>query len=153
MTPFVRYAHTNIIASDWRKLVDFYQTVFNCMPVPPERNQSGDWLSRGTGVPNAALRGMHLRLPGHGPNGPTLEIYQYQDMLEKSPAMANRKGFGHIAFEIDDVVATLEAVIENGGRALGDLTTVEVPDVGKLSFVYAADPEENILELQSWILA
>ena len=27
-----RYAHTNLIARDWRRLVDFYQTVFGCVP-------------------------------------------------------------------------------------------------------------------------
>ena len=53
----VRYAHTNIVAEDWRKLAAFYQTVFACTPVPPERNQSGEVLARATGVPGAALQG------------------------------------------------------------------------------------------------
>ena len=33
-----RYAHTNLIARDWRRLSDFYVRVFGCVPVPPERD-------------------------------------------------------------------------------------------------------------------
>ncbi|WP_228442096.1 hypothetical protein [Chryseobacterium nematophagum] len=56
----IKYGHTNIITKDWKKLADFYELVFNCIPVPPERNQKGSWLEKGTGVPNAHLQGMHL---------------------------------------------------------------------------------------------
>src|SRR5512135_1157752 len=73
----VRYVHTNMIARDWRALASFYQTLFGCVPVPPERDFAGPTLEAGTGVPGAALRGVHLRLPGHGSDGPTLEIYSY----------------------------------------------------------------------------
>lgn len=73
----IRYAHTNIIAQDWKRLSQFYIQVFDCVPVPPVRDQSGEWLEAATGLSNAALKGTHLRLPGHGENGPTLEIYSY----------------------------------------------------------------------------
>ena len=42
----------------------FYQDVFGCVPVPPERNLSGAALDAATGVSPAHLQGMHLRLPG-----------------------------------------------------------------------------------------
>ncbi len=147
----VRYAHTNIIAEDWRALAAFYQRVFACVPVPPERDQAGTWLARGTGVPGAALRGVHLRLPGHSDEGPTLEIYSYAEMLEgpEAPA-ANRKGIGHLAFEVENVAATLERIVAHGGSALGEVVSREVAGVGTITFVYAADPEGNILEIQSW---
>ena len=145
-----RYAHTNIIAADWRRLAEFYQRTFGCEPVPPERNQSGKWLEAGTGVRGAALQGVHLRLPGYGGTGPTLEIYSYRQMEEKPAAVANRKGFGHIAFVVDDVVQALDQIKSLGGRAIGRVTSTEVPGVGRLTFVYAADPENNILELQHW---
>ena len=45
-----KYVHTNLIARDWRKLADFYVSVFGCEPVPPERDYSGADLERGTGV-------------------------------------------------------------------------------------------------------
>lgn len=69
-----RYVHTNLIAHDWRRLADFYEEHFGCVPVPPERNYSGSTLETGTGVPGATLQGVHLRLPGHGDRGPTLVL-------------------------------------------------------------------------------
>ncbi len=148
----IKYAHTNIIAEDWRKLMQFYIDVFACVPVPPQRDQSGDWLSQGTGVPNAALEGMHLRLPGHGEDGPTLEIYSYGTMLDKPESAANRKGIGHLAFLVDDVPAIRTAVLEYGGRDLGEIVERDVEGVGRITFIYMTDPEGNILEIQHWAL-
>jgi predicted enzyme related to lactoylglutathione lyase len=147
----VRYVHTNIISEDWRALSKFYQEVFGCIPVPPERSQSGPWLEAGTGVKGAALAGVHLRLPGYGEHGPTLEIYQYSTMKEKPEPAANRKGLGHLAFAVDDVEATLRMIIAGGGRALGRVVTAPVPGAGQIRFVYASDPEGNIIELQRWL--
>lgn len=146
----VRYAHTNIIAADWRKLAAFYETVFACVPVPPQRSQSAEWLAKGTGVPNAALEGIHLRLPGHGEAGPTLEIYSYSEIESNLKPVPNRKGLGHLAFVVDDVDAKLAEVVAHGGRPLGEVVTAEVAGAGTITFVYAADPEGNILEIQKW---
>lgn len=146
----MRYAHTNIIAKDWKKLVDFYCTVFECELVPPVRKQSGQWLSNGTGVPNAQLEGAHLRLPGHGDKGPTLEIYQYSQILSQEPIAANQRGYGHLAFEVADVAAILTQVLSAGGSLNGEITVRQVPGVGQITFVYARDPEGNLLELQNW---
>jgi predicted enzyme related to lactoylglutathione lyase len=146
----VKYVHTNIVSEDWEKLSKFYQIVFHCLPVPPERVQSGDWLEKGTGVKNASLKGIHLRLPGYGDSGPTLEIYEYEEMVKSVPATANRKGLGHLAFEISDVKSTLDLIIDNGGRAIGEISEHFISGVGKIEFVYAADPEGNILEIQRW---
>src|SRR5438128_5587378 len=103
MAVAARYAHTNLIARDWRALAAFYERVFGCVPVPPERDLGGDALERGSGVPGATLRGVHLRLPGHGPDGPTLEIFTYNALADGLPVAANRPGFGHVAFAVPDV--------------------------------------------------
>ncbi len=145
-----RYAHTNIIAQDWRALARFYEDVFGCVRLEPERQQSDAWLEQATGVPGAALEGVHLRLPGHGETGPTLEIFSYTSMLDKEAPHANRLGLGHLAFAVDDVRETLEQVLRAGGKALGTLAHTDVPGVGHLTVVYATDPEGNILELQRW---
>ena len=146
----IRYTHTNIIAEDWRRLVQFYEEVFECVFVPPQRDQSGEWLAKGTGVRNAALKGVHLKLPGFGNDGPTLEIFSYSQMEEKPPPAANRKGFGHLAFSVDNVQETFQKIIENGGRSLGEIMVRDVAGVGQITFVYATDPEGNILEIQNW---
>lgn len=147
----IRYVHTNLISRDWQGLAGFYQQVFGCEPVPPVRAQSGAWLERGTGVPGARLEGMHLRLPGCGPEGPTLEIYRYATLEDRPPPVPNRLGYGHIAFHVDDVPGVLDRIVEHGGRALGQVTRARVSGQGEIEFVYAADPEGNIIELQRWL--
>lgn len=146
----IRYKHTNIVAADWRKLAGFYERVLGCEPVPPERSLSGGWLERGTGVPGARLSGVHLRLPGCGEAGPTLEIYAYGENLPQPHPAANREGFSHIAFEVADVRRWAERVVAGGGAWVGDIAFTEIAGVGTLEFVYMADPEGNIIELQAW---
>jgi catechol 2,3-dioxygenase-like lactoylglutathione lyase family enzyme len=151
MTISAAYMHTNLIADDWRALADFYVRVFGCVPVPPERDLAGDAIERGTGIPGVHLMGMHLRLPGTGENGPTLEIYQYNLPAEAGVKAVNRPGFGHLAFRVDDVNAAREQVLAAGGRPVGDVVTTAVGDDRQITWCYLADPEGNILELQSAI--
>lgn len=147
-----RYVHTNLIARDWRALSRFYQEVFGCTPVPPERDYRGAKLDAGTGLRHAHLTGEHLRLPGGGENGPTLEIYSY-DTLEPEPrprTVVNRPGFAHIAFEVDDVIAARLEILAAGATAVGDVVTLETSAGTKVTWCYVADPEGNVIELQSW---
>lgn len=146
----MKFSHTNIISTDWRKLVAFYVDTFQCELLPPVRKQSGKWLERGTGLKGANLEGAHLLLPGFGSNGPTLEIYQYANIEDQDHLAPNRRGFGHIAFEVDDVQQTLNNVLSNGGSSKGEIVEREVSGVGQITFTYARDPEGNLIELQSW---
>jgi catechol 2,3-dioxygenase-like lactoylglutathione lyase family enzyme len=144
-----RYGHTNLIANDWQALSRFYQDLFGCIPVPPVRDFRGPDLERGTGIAGVELCGEHLRLPGHGPDGPTLEIFRY-NVLEAGLAPAvNRPGFGHIAFIVDDVEAAREAVLADGGHHVGEVVTLTNALGKRLTWVYVTDPEGNILEIQS----
>ncbi len=145
-----RYVHTNIVARDWRVLADFYQTVFGCRPVPPERDYRGRGLEAVTGIPAAHLQGMHLRLPGEGEAGPTLEIFSYDQVEECVTAAANRLGFAHMAFEVPNVAAALERVRAAGGGVLGEVVTLETADGRRVTLCYTTDPEGNVVELQSW---
>jgi predicted enzyme related to lactoylglutathione lyase len=111
---------------------------------------SGAWLDNVTSLWNAHLSGVHLRLPGYGENGPTLEIFSYDELVERGMPVANQCGFAHIAFAVDDVDQALQAVIAAGGGAVGRVATTEVDGVGLLRVVYSRDPEGNIVELQKW---
>jgi lactoylglutathione lyase len=145
-----KYVHTNLIARDWKRLVRFYTDVFGCQPKVPKRDMSGEWLDRVTALRNAHLIGVHLRLPGYGNDGPTLEIFSYDQLIECDLPAPNRCGFGHIAFAVDEVDEALRTVIAAGGSAVGKVATKEVDGVGVLRVVYARDPEGNIVELQKW---
>ena len=144
------YGHTNIIAADWRALAAFYQDVFGCVPVPPERDFHGAPIAAVTGIPGAHIRGIHLRLPGHGDNGPTLEILNYTRLAERGQTAPNRPGFGHIAFIVDDLPAAHAAVLQAGGQAVGETATLTLADGVKVTICYMTDPEGNIVELQNW---
>jgi predicted enzyme related to lactoylglutathione lyase len=145
-----KYVHANLIARDWKGLVRFYMDVFGCEPKGSERDMSGAWLDSVTSLRNAHLTGVHLRLPGYGDDGPTLEIFSYDRLIESDLPAANQCGFGHIAFAVDDVDQALRAVIAAGGGAVGNIATTKVDGVGVLRVVYARDPEGNIIELQEW---
>ena len=118
-----RYIHTNLIARDWRALAAFYGSVFGCVDAPPERDFASREVEAGTGVPGAALRGMHMRLPGWGADGP--------------------------AFAVESVADARAEVLANGGRAIGDIVTVTTSR-GTVTWCYVTDPEGNIVELQTW---
>jgi predicted enzyme related to lactoylglutathione lyase len=145
-----KYVHTNLIARDWKRLVRFYTDVFGCERKGPERDLSGAWLDSVNAVPNAHLAGVHLRLPGHGEDGPTLEIFSYDKLVDHGVPVANQRGFAHIAFAVDEVDQALQAVIAAGGGTVGKVATTQVDGVGVLRVVYARDPEGNIVELQKW---
>lgn len=146
----VRYVHTNIVCLDWESLVSFYVDVFECTVRLPERHLSGAWLEKGTGVSDARIDGIHIVLPGYGSDGPTLEVFQYGESLRREGLpVANREGFSHIAFHVDDVVAKLDQILSRGGSALGEVITTDFPS-GRLVFTYAADPEGNVIEIQNW---
>ena len=145
-----KYVHTNLIARDWKRLVRFYTDVFGCEPKGPERDMSGAWLEKVNAVTNAHLCGVHLRLPGYVEDGPTLEIFSYDQLIEHELPKANECGFAHIAFAVDDVDRALQAVIAAGGGVVGEIATTNVEGVGLLRVVYARDPEGNIVELQKW---
>jgi catechol 2,3-dioxygenase-like lactoylglutathione lyase family enzyme len=145
-----KYAHTNIVARDWRALASFYERVLGCVPVPPERHYTGTALEAGTGVPGAKLDGVHLRLPGLGDAGPTLEIYTYTPGLPGAPARVNQPGFGHIAFEVASVGEAQAEVLREGGAAVGEVVTLTTAAGRQVTWCYVTDPEGNIIELQSW---
>jgi catechol 2,3-dioxygenase-like lactoylglutathione lyase family enzyme len=146
----MKYVHTNLICTDWKQQVNFYCKVFDCLLVPPVRNQKGKWLDQGLGLSNAKLRGAHLRLPGYGVDGPTLELYTYSKIKKQKKVAPNQRGFGHLAFEVKNVKKVLKKLRRFGGEANGEVVSKKVKGVGKLTFVYARDPEGNLIELQNW---
>ena len=145
-----KFSHVNIISRNWKELADFYIRVFDCKPKPPERDLTGEWVDKLTDLLNAQIKGMHLLLPGYDTDGPTLEVFEYNRNISSTEKKINLEGFGHIAFAVEDVELTLNLLLENGGSVVGELIDAEINGVGKISVVYAKDPEGNIIEIQKW---
>ena len=146
----IRYAHTNVIATDWKRLQDFYIQVFGCEPVSSERDHKGPLFEALTGFKGGSFQGRHLRLPGHGERGPTLEVFQSSQNDPRQPTSLLRPGCAHLAFEVPDVEAKRQEVLQWGGRDVGQLVTLDIPGAGRLTLIYMTDPEGNIVELQKW---
>ena len=146
----IRYAHVNIIAADWELLCKFYEKVFDCEPVSTERDHHGEHIDALTSMPGMRIRGRHLRVPGHGKNGPTIEIFTFSENAPDQPRPLNRQGFAHLAFEVDDVEAKRTQIKELGGADYGELVTIDIAGAGPLTLLYMTDPEGNIVELQKW---
>ena len=149
-SPGARYGHTNLLAHDWRRHAAWNEALVGCVPVPPERDSAGADLERGTAVANASLKGVHLRLPGHGDNGPTLEIYTFESTDGDPRRPIDQPGWGHIAFGVDDVETARGRVLETGGTPIGEIVTLTTADGRRVTWCYVADPEGNAVELQSW---
>ena len=62
----------------------------------------------------AASRHAHA-LPGVGPDGPTLEIFEYSEPAA-GMRLPHRPGFAHIAFAVDSVAAAREQVLSQVDR-------------------------------------
>lgn len=145
-----RFGHVNVTARDWRRLASFYTEVFGCELVPPERDIRSADLDAATGLHDAHLTGAHLRLPGLGDGGPTIEIFEYDELEAHPGARVDRPGWGHIAFQVPDVPEALQAVVAAGGASFGEVVTMQTRDGRQVTWVYATDPEGNIIELQAW---
>jgi predicted enzyme related to lactoylglutathione lyase len=145
----VRYTHTNLIAKDWKQLAEFYIEVFGCKQ-KHATSLFGEYLEKGIGIKGAALEGVTLELPGYESPMPMLEIFQYAESFHKAlPITPNREGYGHIAFQVDSVEEILQKVIEHGGTKVGEIVSKEY-EKGISTYIYTADPEGNIVELQNW---
>jgi len=145
-----KYVHTNLIARDWQKLSKFYVEVFGFKLVPPERHYKGVDLERGTNVKGTELHGVHLRMPGYDDSGPTLEIFSYSIQQAGVTPAVNLPGFCHIAFNVDDVYQAQNVVLQEGGKAAGEIVTLETSSGAKVTWCYVTDPEGNLIELQTW---
>ncbi|MDH3856841.1 MAG: VOC family protein [Gammaproteobacteria bacterium] len=140
----MKFTHVSIVARDTNKLADFYKEVFRCEDLFPRDHMSGEALSRGNGVPNAEIFGAWLSLPGV--DGPFLEIFQYKNFEDCQPLAVNRRGIGHISFDVEDLKVTYDAVIAAGGSAESEITRFESDS--PFDYVYMRDPEGNILDLK-----
>jgi predicted enzyme related to lactoylglutathione lyase len=146
----IKYVHTNIVAKNWRKLADFYISVFGCKIIPPIRHYTGKELDSAVKINQATLSGVHLRLPGYNKSGPTLEIFSYKPSQKKQNRKVNTPGITHLAFEVSDVRKHFKKIIANGGKKVGEIITSKRSDGKKVTWCYVKDPEGNMIELQKW---
>jgi len=141
----MKFSHISMVARDTDRLADFYKAVFGCEDTVRRWTMSGEAVSRGNGVPNSEIYAAWLSLPGA--DGPFLEIFQYKTIEDCPAPPVNRPGYGHLSFEVENIDAIFDAVIEAGGMPLGEITDLGTEQAPVLC-VYVRDPEGNIIELE-----
>jgi predicted enzyme related to lactoylglutathione lyase len=146
----MKYVHTNLVARNWESLAAFYMEVFGCKRKPPERDLKGAWLDSLASQKGAHVHGIHLRLPGCGKSGPTLEVFQYSTTKRRALPQTDQPGYGHIAFAVKDVGKMIEEIKKHGGSLVGKRVSASIDGMGRIDVVYARDPEGNIIEVQRW---
>ena len=143
-----RLLHVNINAKDWKKVAAFYETVFGCVQVPPEKEITGDFAARLTGMEGTQIRGIALAFPDD-PDGAQLEIFQYNMQDDSAPGTINMTGLGHIAIQIDDIDETTKKLVEAGGTYVGKRVSRTYVDKPDLYSHYVKECEGNIIELMA----
>lgn len=141
----MKFGHVSMVARDTDRLADFYKAVFGCKDTVERWTMSGETISRGNGVPSSEIYAAWLSLPGV--EGPFLEILQYKNIQDRPTPPVNQPGYGHMSFEVEDIRATFDAVVEAGGTPLGKITNLGTAETPILC-VYVRDPEGNVVELE-----
>ncbi|WP_371810452.1 VOC family protein [Ruegeria sp. HKCCD8929] len=135
----------SLTARDADELSAFYRGAFGFVDLRPPRRLSGDVVSRGNGLPNSDIYSLWLNLPDH--HEPFLEIMEYAETVSRPIPAVNEPGYGHLAFEVLDLIKTIERALRLGGSLLGDVSNFGTEEQPHL-IVYIRDPEGNILELE-----
>ncbi|SLN12225.1 Glyoxalase-like domain protein [Falsiruegeria litorea R37] len=141
----LRVSHLNIVARDVDRLAEFYRRVFGCQDLRPPRELSGKAVDRGIGLRGAKIRSVWLSLPGAVDM--FLELFEFAAYEDRPAGSANSAGYAHVAFEVEDLQAAHEGILQAGGSALGEVTNLGSDETPYFA-VYMRDPEGNIIELE-----
>ena len=141
----MRLAHINLVARNAETLAAFYVNVMKCDLLRELKMLSGNSVSRGNGLPNSEIRSIWLKFPEL--EKPFLELHEHKVTRHRDQPRVNEPGFGHLAFQIEDISRTLGNIIEAGGAQIGQITDFGTREVPYL-IAYARDPEGNVLELE-----
>ncbi|HSI66340.1 MAG TPA: VOC family protein [Planococcus sp. (in: firmicutes)] len=139
--------HVGLAVPDLDKAIDWYKKVFNfyVMAGPFEfddKDENSDTMSQDLqGLEVKKMRNVHLMSLG----GVGIELFEFQDPPFKEEANSPHAGFFHICLIVDDLVDTIERVVQHGGKQRSKIWNV---NKGKNHYlVYTEDPFGHILEL------
>ena len=134
--------HINIVVRDIEACTAFFSKIG--FELEHEGDLEGDWISDVVGLTNVRARYAKLRIPN---TGTALELVTYHTPpveAESLPNQANRLGFRHIAFRVENIEDVVAKLKELEVELFSDIHTYE-PTNKKLLYFYG--PEEIILEL------
>ena len=144
--------HINIVVADLERAAHFYETVFG-FKRGFSATLEGAWIETVTGLEGAKAQCLFLDPPRAADT--RIELIRYDapdDEFSPFDSRPNEPGLRHIAFEVEDIDATLNQV-----RALGIVPfsdPVEVPfrvaDLGAKRLAYFHDFDGTIVEVAAY---
>jgi catechol 2,3-dioxygenase-like lactoylglutathione lyase family enzyme len=137
--------HVGITVADLDRALDFYHGVLGLeLRSEPSPVFDDPGLGPAVGVPGAALRQVNLAL-----GDTTLELLEYTAPPSPvdAPLAQNALGAQHVAFQVDDIRATVRELSARGVTFFSDVNVVDDGVLAGWRWVYFADPEGNALEL------
>lgn len=146
--------HVGLTVPDIEKATTFFkkalagEVIYDTFTKSEPKRDSPETQHRLGISPDMAQRA--IRMLGF-PNGPQIELFEYDGNEQSPPIRSSDLGWNHVAFYTDDIYATLEAVEDSGGNRLADpkpLSGLEAGD-GNL-FCYIRTPWGSTLELISY---
>ena len=140
-----RINHVNVVVSDLEEAKEFFLQLG--FAAGDESELSGKWISSIVALPDVRARYVTLKLPGTETN---LELIEYiNPPSERDPNMdkANRMGFRHIAFEVENIDKVVQEFKDKGNKFISPIHTY--PKTGK-RLVYFWGPDGILLELAQY---
>jgi catechol 2,3-dioxygenase-like lactoylglutathione lyase family enzyme len=137
--------HVGITVKDLDASIRFYHDVLGLeFSNEPSPWFEGEELSRGVGVPGAALRQVSLLL-----GDTTLELLEYRSPPSETskPLMSSSQGASHVAFYVEDIEATKAELEGKGIEFYGQVNRVDEGVLAGWRWVYFDDPDGYPLEL------
>lgn len=139
--------HIGIYVNDLEKMTEFYQSVFNMSKICIKEKDSGDMINQllkhdGLQICVSKLITEYGKQKG---NGDMLELIKVLDNhIKKLPYEREifPAGMCHIAFEVDDIEATIQKIQDLNGEPK---TSIYIRNKNKCCF--AKDVEGNWIEL------
>jgi catechol 2,3-dioxygenase-like lactoylglutathione lyase family enzyme len=127
--------HTSFTVSDLERSIAFLRDCLG-FKVVSKAPRDPALVSRITGVEGADMVIAFLKAPGH-----TLELIEYRAPADKGKVSARPcdTGFAHVAFNVDDAQAAVDAASRYGVKAIADPVTIDQgPNRGR-KVVYVRD--------------
>ena len=132
--------HSGLVVEDLERSLHFYRDVIG-LEVVRTMERDGGPISDVVGYENTHLKGAMLSLN----DGHVIELIQYvrPEVAERPTQERAVLGGSHIAFNVDDIQKTMDALISNGAKQLNP--PVETAPGRKVC--YMQDPDGNWIEL------
>jgi catechol 2,3-dioxygenase-like lactoylglutathione lyase family enzyme len=141
MSPIRRFDHVGITVADLDLVTAFF--VGLGLEVEGRASVEGDFVDTVTGIPGVRSDIVVLRPTGGGA-GVELSTFHEPAHAPGSPtAMPNELGLRNVAFEVDDLQATVDQLAADGYRLVGGIGQYE--DVWRMAYVRG--PEGIIVSL------